>query len=102
MVNLSLALFLQIPLNQNSFSNYGGVPVKAEYCHEAVSSSIRLVVEEDTLINFKGSSLSFEHFVNLRCPLRAFHSTTTFAIYRLLCADVRSCPISPDLSQEGV
>lgn len=28
------------PIVSSSFSNYGGVPVKAEYCHEAVSCKL--------------------------------------------------------------
>lgn len=29
-----------------SYSNYGGIPVKAEYCHEVVSLSLATLVHE--------------------------------------------------------
>ena len=37
-VQLSLSRQGRAVLTVSSFSNYGGAPVKAEYCHEAVSA----------------------------------------------------------------
>jgi hypothetical protein len=70
-----------------SYSNYGGISVKAEYSHEVVSSLFGS--QWRVMIKQLGSSAGPSHHFDLRSALRSIHSTTSVLVNRLLRAIVR-------------
>jgi len=71
----------------HSYSNYGGVSVKAEYSHEAVSWRARPLLSSRDGI-YLGSPASPPYHFNLCRPLWPVYPTTSIPINRFLCAAV--------------
>jgi hypothetical protein len=64
-----------------SFSNYGGMPVKAEYSHEAVSvMSLRFAGTYRGI----GTPAGLEHDLDICNQIWALHRTTSILVHRLL------------------
>jgi hypothetical protein len=81
--------YCQIPVfsKPTSYSNYGGVSVKAEYSHEVVSSLFG--PQWQVTIRQLGSSAGPSHHFDLRSALRSIHPTASVLVNRLLRAIVR-------------
>lgn len=83
MVGPSLLCFLWYGIHQaHSYSNYGGVSVKAEYSHEVVSRCIERYFQ--VMMRILGSTAGASHHLNLGCTLWAVYPTTSVSFNRLL------------------
>jgi hypothetical protein len=83
MVGPSLLWFLWYGIHQaHSYSNYGGVSVKAEYSHEVVSRCIERYFR--VMIRILGSTAGPSHHLNLGCTLWAVYPTTSVSFNRFL------------------
>ena len=80
--------YCQIPVfsKSASYSNYGGVPVKAEYSHEVVSSPFG--PQWQVMIRQLGSSIGPSHHFDFRSALRSIHPAASILVNRLLRAIV--------------
>jgi hypothetical protein len=74
-------------LASHSYSNYGGVSVKAEYSHEAVSRLSRFHFQ--VVIGQSGSQAGPSHHLNLCRTLWPVYPTTFVSFDRLLRTIVR-------------
>ena len=72
-----------------SYSNYGGVPVKAEYCHEAVSI-LRRVTWIILKLFVEGPASITPFFVDIGFKIREIHWADAFSFYRLLYSGFRA------------
>jgi hypothetical protein len=83
----SLVCVLWCGIHQaHSYSNYGGVSVKAEYSHEAVSRCIGPYFR--VMMRILGSPAGPSHYLNLGRALWAIYPTTSVSFNRFLRAAV--------------
>jgi hypothetical protein len=83
-----------------SFSNYGGLPVKAEYCHEAVRRET-LSCHDTAFIYDPGLAFGSSHDINLGIPVRPIHPAPAVAVNRFLYPCFRSCALGTYRSQKS-
>lgn len=86
---------------RNSFSNYGGIPVKAEYCHEAASINRRLVLPSLNAVHCLGTSTCSAFNIHVGLAIRPLYSAVTVSIDRLLCPVVCTHTIRADRGEKG-
>lgn len=96
---------LHFPIDINplpiSYSNYGGVPVKAEYCHEVVILFPVTARKYFSCDIVSGAQTCFEYDIYVCISLWALHSTSPVSFHRFLRSSVRQGPVSSYRSQEG-
>ena len=100
MVGPSLICFLWYDFHQvHSYSNYGGVSVKAEYSHEVVSRCIGRYFR--VMMRILGSSAGPSHHLNLSCTVWPVYPTTSVSFNRFLRAVVRESTDGAHRGQES-
>ena len=83
-----------------SYSNYGGVSVKAEYCHESVSFVICSMA--DLLMNSTGFASSTTYYLNFRRSIRSIYSTSAIFVNWFLRPSIHpSIKFSPRSQKAG-
>jgi hypothetical protein len=83
-----------------SFSNYGGIPVKAEYCHEAVCEDD--VLGDSWIDSFNvGSTARPSHNINVSCSIRVLYSAIAVPLHRFLRPFVCADKVRTDRGEKG-